>query len=86
MTIDTGAGAAINVIDQNTFSRMKGVNLQKKNMKAFPYGSSKPVHLKGQFNAVIETKSRLTLIIVHSNGSWPNKPSFEYIIKKRHSD
>ncbi|XP_065058440.1 uncharacterized protein K02A2.6-like [Rhopilema esculentum] len=30
-------------------------------MKAFPYSSSKPVHLKGQFNAVIETKNRLTL-------------------------
>ncbi|XP_065067305.1 uncharacterized protein K02A2.6-like [Rhopilema esculentum] len=70
MTIDTGA--AINVIDQNTFSRMKDVNLQKTNMKAFPYSSSKPVHLKGQFNAVIETKNRLTLAtfyVMNDSGS-----------------
>ena len=58
-TIDTGA--TINVIDQATFSRMKEVNLQRTNIKAFPYSSTKPVEFKGKFEAVVETKNRLTL-------------------------
>ena len=59
MTIDTGA--TINVIDQDTFSRMNDVNLQKTNVKAFPYSSSKPVDFRGKFDSVIETKNQIAL-------------------------
>ena len=58
-TVDTGA--SINVIDQNTFAKMKGAKLQKTNIKAFGYNSTKPVNFLGKFEETIETRRRVTV-------------------------
>ena len=68
--IDTGA--SINVIDQETFLRMKDAHLLETRAKAFPYNSSKPVTFKGKFQAVVETKKRYavaTFFVVNSSNS-----------------
>ena len=58
-TVDTGA--SINVIDQNTFTKMKGAKQQKTNIKAFGYNSTKPVNFLGKFEETIETRRRVTV-------------------------
>ena len=54
--VDTGA--TINVIDENTYAKMKETDLRPTNIKAFPYNSPKPVKFLGKFDAAIETKKR----------------------------
>ena len=62
-TVDTGP--SINVIDQNTFAKMKGAKLQKTNIKAFGYNSTKPVKFLGKFEETIETRRRVTVATFH---------------------
>ncbi len=63
MTLDTGA--TINVIDEQTFSKMDGVQLKPTNTKAFPYNSAQSVKFLGKFEAVIETRKRLSVAIFY---------------------
>ena len=58
-TVDTGA--SINVIDQNTFAKMKEAKLQKTNIKTFGYNSTKAVKFLGKFEETIETRRRVTV-------------------------
>ena len=58
-TVDTGA--SMNVIDQNTFSKMKDIKLQQTTVKAFAYNSTKPVKFLGKFEETIETRKRVTV-------------------------
>lgn len=57
-TIDTGA--TVNVIDQNTYSNMTGVKLEKTKVKAFAYSAETPVKFIGKFVSAIETRKRIT--------------------------
>ncbi len=63
MTLDTGA--TINVIDEQTFSKMDGVQLKPTNTKAFPYNSTQSVKFLGKFEVVIETRKRLSVAIFY---------------------
>eukprot|EP00794_Sanderia_malayensis_P005111 gene5111-biopygen4169 len=54
--VDTGS--TINVIDKNTFNKMKGLELQKTKVKAYPYNTAKPVEFLGKFESLVKTKSR----------------------------
>ena len=58
-TVDTGA--TINVIDQDTFAKMKGPELRPTNIQAFAYTATKPVKFMGKFEALIETRKRVTV-------------------------
>ena len=55
--IDTGS--TINIIDKETFEKMKTVQLKPTSVKAYPYNSTEPVKMQGKFETVIETKKRL---------------------------
>ena len=54
-------GATINVIDYSTFEKMKDVKLTRTNMKAFAYSKKSPVEFIGKFEALIETKKRMSV-------------------------
>ena len=58
ITVDTGA--SINVMDQETFSKLKGISLHKTNVKAYTYNATKPVRFLGKFDALIETRKKYT--------------------------
>ena len=62
-TLDTGA--TINVIDEKTFSKMDGVQLKPTNTKAFLYNSAQPVTFLGKFQAVVETRKRLSVAMLY---------------------
>ena len=57
--VDTGA--SINVIDQQTYSKLCDVHLKPTQTRAFAYNQSEPVSFMGKFDAVIETKKRMSV-------------------------
>ena len=57
--VDTGA--SINVIDQETYSKLCDVHLKPTQTRAFAYNQSEPVSFMGKFDAVIETKKRMSV-------------------------
>ena len=59
IAVDTGA--TINVIDYGTFEQMKDIKLTRTNMKAYAYSKTSPVEFIGKFEAVIETKKRMSV-------------------------
>ena len=59
ITVDTGA--SINVLDQSTFRKMKGVKLERTKTKAFAYNTDTPVEFIGKFEALVETKKHYTI-------------------------
>ena len=59
ITIDTGA--TINVIDGDTFNKMKDITLSRTNTKAFAYSTKSPVEFLGKFETVIETQKRISV-------------------------
>ena len=66
MMVDTGA--SINVLDQNTFEKLKEVELKPTKVKAYPFNSKKPVEFRGKFETLIESKSRYcvaTFYVMH---------------------
>ena len=58
-TLDTGA--SLNVIDRATYEHMDGVQLKRTNVKAFVYNAQTPVKFLGKFEALIETRKRVTV-------------------------
>jgi hypothetical protein len=55
--VDTGA--TVDVIDSKTYDRLKSsVKLCKSTTKIFAYGSDKPLPLKGEFQATVESNKR----------------------------
>ena len=59
ITIDMGASN--NVIDRETYNKIQGMKLSRTNTKAFAYNTSSPVEFLGKFEAVIETRKRMTI-------------------------
>ena len=57
--IDTRA--SINVIDGQTFSKFREVTLKSAKTKAFAYNQFEPVNFLGKFEAVVETRKRMTV-------------------------
>ena len=57
--VDTGA--TINVIDQNTYAKIKSSELTHTKINAFAYNSSEPAKFLGEFDAVVETKKRVAI-------------------------
>ncbi|XP_028411669.1 uncharacterized protein K02A2.6-like [Dendronephthya gigantea] len=62
--VDTGA--TVDVIDSQTYDRLKSsVKLCKSATQIFAYGSDKPLPLKGQFQATLESNKRYTVSVIH---------------------
>ena len=62
--VDTGA--TVDVIDSKTYDRLKSsVKLCKSTTKIFAYGSTKPLPLKGEFQATVESNKRYTVSVIH---------------------
>lgn len=62
--IDTGS--TINVIDEDTYSRMSPKpKLSKTDSKVYAYGTNNTVHLLGKFQATVETESKITTAPVY---------------------
>ena len=58
--VDTGA--TVDVVDTATYEQLcEGATLHKTHTKIFAYGATKPLPLKGRFQATIESKSRYTV-------------------------
>lgn len=69
--VDTGA--SINIIDNATFSELKGIFLQPTNIKADAYNSQIPVKMKGIFKSLIETNKRCAVAksyVTEDNGGY----------------
>ena len=47
-------------MDQETFSKLKGISLHNTNVKASIYNGTKPVRFLGEFDALVETRRRYT--------------------------
>ena len=62
------SGATVNLIDEETWSKIQKRNksfmLQKSTWCIYPYGSDKPLELKGQFTTILETKARFTPAVI----------------------
>ena len=70
ITVDTAA--SINVMDQETFLKLKGISLHKTNVKAYTYNATKPVRFLGKFDALVETRRRCatcTFYVVSNHNS-----------------
>ena len=66
MIIDTGA--SINIIDEKTFahiSKSTPIWLKRTRTKLFAYGSTEQLPVIGQFEAILETKKRITVSTIH---------------------
>ena len=58
--VDTGA--TVDLIDSQTYDLLRNkVTLHKSNTKTYGYGATKPLPLKGRFQATIESKNRYTV-------------------------
>ena len=59
-------GATVDVIDSKTYDRLQSsIKLSKSTTKIFAYGSDKPLTLKGQFQAALESDKRFTNSVIH---------------------
>ena len=63
MTIDTGS--SINVIDKNTFAKLRNITLKPTSVKAYPFNSDKPVKMEGKFRALAESKHKFTVATIY---------------------
>ena len=67
-------GSTINIIDQNTFKALGGINLKKTHIKAYPFNSAEPVRMKGKFRTSLESRKRITvatIFVTEENGGCP---------------
>ena len=66
LMVDTGA--SINVLDRNTFEKLRAVKLHPTKIKAYPFTSKQPVEFKGKFETMVESKSKYcitTFYVMH---------------------
>ena len=63
MTIDTGS--SINVIDKNTFAKLRNITLKPTSVKAYPFNSDKPVKMEGKFRVLAESKHKFTVATIY---------------------
>ncbi|CAB4005816.1 uncharacterized protein K02A2.6-like [Paramuricea clavata] len=63
MTIDIGS--SINVIDKNTFAKLRNIELKKTSVKAYPFNSDKHVKMEGKFRALAESKHKFTVAKIY---------------------
>ena len=63
MTIDTGS--SINVIDKNTFAKLRNITLKPTSVKAYPFNSDKPVKMEGKCRALAESKHKFTVATIY---------------------
>ena len=62
--IDTGS--SINVIINKIYEeKLKGIALQKTDLKALPFTSTTPLPLKGKFQATLETKCQFHVATIY---------------------
>ena len=59
------SGATVNLIDEEAWSKIqkrnnKSIMLQKSTSHIYPYGSDKPLELKGKFTTTLESKTWFT--------------------------
>ena len=64
------SGATVNLIDEEAWSKIqkrnKRIMLQKSTSRIYPYGSDKPLELKGQFTTTLESKTRFTPAVIQT--------------------
>ena len=62
------SGATVNLIDEEAWSKIqkrnKSIILQKSTSRIYPYGSDKPLKLKGQFTTTLESKTCFTPAVI----------------------
>ena len=62
------SGATVSLIDEEAWSKIqkcnKSIMLQKSTSRIYPYGSDKPLELKGQFTTTLESKTRFTPAVI----------------------
>ena len=62
------SGATVNLIDEDAWSKVqkrnKSIMLQKSTSRIYPYGSDKPLELKGQFTTTLESKTRFMPAVI----------------------
>ena len=64
LMVDTGA--SINVLDRNTFEKLKAVKLHPTKIKAYPFTSKQPVEFRGKFETMVESKSKYRIFLNRS--------------------
>ena len=63
MKFQIDSGAAVNIISEKDFGKLKNVYLKKTKIKLYPYGMEKPLTLlAGYFEAEIESKNKLDYV------------------------
>ena len=62
-TMDTGS--SINVISSSVFEALQDVQLKRTNIKAFPFHSTTPVKMKGNFQTTIESRKKMTVATIY---------------------
>ena len=63
--ITIGTGSSINVIDKNTFAKLRNIELKQTSVKAYPFNSDKPVKMEGKFRALAESKHKFTVATIY---------------------
>ena len=71
-----GSGATVNLIHEDAWSKIqksnnKSIMLQKSTLRIYPYGSDKPLKLKGQFTTTLESKTWFTPAVMHVGNGKP---------------
>ena len=55
----------MNVIDRNTYEKLRGAKLEKTKVKAFAYSAKTPVKFLGRFTGTIETRKRVAVAVFY---------------------
>ena len=75
------SGVTVNLIDEEAWSKIqkhnKSIMLQKSTSRIYPYGSDKPVELKGQFTTTLESKTHFTPAVSYTSSKTKNWQSFK---------
>ena len=63
-----GSGVTVNLIDEEAWSKIrkrnKSIMLQKSTSRIYPYGSDKPLKVKGLFTTTLESKTRFMPAVI----------------------
>jgi hypothetical protein len=56
---------SINVIDKNTFAKLRNIELKQTPVKAYHFNSDKQVKLEGKFRGLAELKHKLSVATIY---------------------